>query len=223
MSGYCDRAKQQFQCRGSSVRLHFGAYSRELRATLRNKREVPVKAHSWLLSAFVTMLFACAGAATPDPPVLVPLGWFSSMNQTAEHCNGYRVALWKYSDSSLRGVFEACAGLVGDLRRAHISVGSFDAQANTVTFEAELSLGMDYIVGGSETPSRDHFVFSGHLKNGSLQGELTHSDLVHPGHKVKTAALLLSRRTIPLESYETLDGWEKAHQESSAGIGVTPR
>jgi hypothetical protein len=167
-------------------------------------------ARGWTLAVWILIL-ALPGVALPDPDAVTPLGTYSSITQDGEHCKGYEVALWRGADLSLYGIFRACSGLVGDLRMARISAGRIDPRAETISFEADLSLGMDYVAGGSEIPSRDHFVFDGKFQAGNLAGVVMHSDLVRPTRKPKSASLVLAKRNVSLKSYGTLAEWERAY------------
>jgi len=155
-----------------------------------------------------------AGAAA-EAPLVVPVGSFSNISQDAEHCNGYRVDLWTVRDSVLLGVFTACAGLTGDLHRGHVNMGRLDPQTHTIKFESDLSLGMDYAKGGNETPSRDHYVFSGTLGEGKLEGSMAHYDLVHPKREPKSQHVLLNQLKVKFDAYITERDWELVHGKAT--------
>jgi len=143
---------------------------------------------------------------TPEP--LVPLGSFSSLRQDSEHCNGYSVELWRFG-ASLRGLFRACAGLAGDIRTGIIGTGSHDQTSGAISFEANLSLGMDYLKGGVETPSKDHFSFIGTLAGDALTGKLARTDEVYPNRKPHVESVRLKRRREKLPSYSSHLEWQR--------------
>jgi hypothetical protein len=170
--------------------------------------------------AVALVLVASATAQAGDVSTsLVPLGSFSSLRQDSEHCNGYSVELWRFG-TSVRGLLHMCAGLTGDIRTGTISTGSYDQRSGMVSFAANLSLGMDYVKDGGETPSKDHFSFVGKLTDDSLVGKLEKTDEVYPNRKPRMISVRLKRQPEKLPSYSTYEDWarevEKAATERAA-------
>jgi hypothetical protein len=118
------------------------------------------------------------------------------------------VELWRFGPS-LRGLFRTCAGLTGDIRAGMIRTGSHHEQSGAVSFEADLSLGMDYTRGGVETPSKDHFSFVGTLAGHALTGKLARADEVYPNHRPRVESVKLKRQREKLPSYSSYQEWQR--------------
>src|SRR5882724_2979861 len=122
-------------------------------------------------------LVLCADLAAADE--VAPIGTFSALRQTGEHCSGYSIELWQTAGSAIRGLFRACKGLAGDLPTGLIERSSYDEKSGRLSFEARLTLGNDYIAGRGEVPSRDLFAFDGRLGAAELTGTLKRTDRVY--------------------------------------------
>lgn len=157
-------------------------------------------------------LVSCLVAFADDQTQILPLGSFSSLQQDNEHCKGYSVELWRGGDS-LWGLFRTCAGLTGDIVTSIVSIRNYDKRSGAISFETALSLGMDYVKGGSEIPSKDHFLFVGTLSDGALVGKLQKTDEVDPNHKPRMSSINLRRRKENLPSFLNSEDWRRHAEE----------
>ena len=149
----------------------------------------------------------CAAAAE-----VAPIGTFSAMRQTGEHCSGYSVDLW-LTAGAVRGLFRACKGLAGDLPVGLIERSSYDEKSGRLSFAARLTLGNDYIAGRGEVPSRDLFAFDGRLGTAELTGTLKRTDRVYDDNNAVTEQIRLKKQRDRLPSYPSPDDWQRQADE----------
>jgi hypothetical protein len=146
-------------------------------------------------------------AAVAELPARVaPVGAFTAIVQDKEHCQGYRVDLWQAGGVPL-GLLHVCAGLTGDQITAVADVSQLDLRTGAVAFEANMSLGMDYLKGGTQAASRDHLSFKGKITGSELVGDLTWSNENHPKHRPRTETLHLRRLSEPLPGFSGESEW----------------
>lgn len=155
-------------------------------------------------------LVLCADFAAADE--VAPIGTFSAIRQTGEHCSGYSVDLWRTA-GAIRGLFRACKGLAGDLPVGLIERSSYDEKSGRLSFAARLTLGNDYIAGQGEVPSRDLFAFDGRLGAAELTGTLKRTDRVHDDNDDVTEQVRLKKQRDKLPSYPSPDAWQRQADE----------
>jgi hypothetical protein len=160
----------------------------------------------------VLAILSCLDALADDQTRIVPVGSYSSLQQDNEHCKGFSVDLWRGGDS-LWGLFRTCAVLTGDIVTSIVSIRSYDRRSGAISFETTLSLGVDYVKGGSEIPSKDHLVFVGTLSESALVGKLQKTDEVYPNHKPKMSSVKLQRRNESLPSFLSYEDWRRRAEE----------
>ena len=166
----------------------------------------------WLL----VLVPLAAGAADTGPAVAVtPLASFSSIHQDSEHCAGHKLDVW-HAGAAYLGLFSLCSGLTGDIVTSVAAISQFDPSSGAVAFEARLSQGTDYLKGGVEAPSKDHFTFLGHLAGDEVTGTLTWTDDNYPTHKPKTFVLHLHRAAATLPKFNSEATWRQ-HAQQLAG------
>lgn len=114
------------------------------------------------------------------------------MRFTEEHAYGVSVWLWQ-QQNSVFGLLDVAEGLQGDTPTGLLEDVRFDAVSSRMSFKAKLTVGLHYCSQHQAVPSRDLFEFRGQLKHGSLVGELTRSDGLHPGSKPQTERVALKK------------------------------
>jgi hypothetical protein len=160
-----------------------------------------------------------AGAADTGVAVAVsPIASFSSIHQDSEHCAGHKLDVWRTGAAYL-GLFSLCSGMTGDIVTSVAAISQFDSASGAIAFEARLSQGTDYLKGGVEAPSKDHFTFLGHLAGDEITGTLTWTDDNYPTHKPKTFALHLHRASATLPKFNSEATWRQ-HAEQLASPTV---
>ena len=151
------------------------------------------------------------GAGAADAGVagaVSPIASFSSIHQDSEHCAGHKLDVWRTSAAYL-GLFSLCSGMTGDIVTSVANISQFDSASGAVAFEARLSQGMDYLKGGVEAPSKDHFTFLGHVAGDEITGTLTWTDDNYPTHKPKTLVLHLHRASATLPKFNSEATWRQ--------------
>jgi hypothetical protein len=148
------------------------------------------------------------GLAESSQPKIVPLGSFAKIQADGEHCSGYVVDLWRIDDTLL-GTIEYCEGMAGDIPLGVIENQHFDASTGKISFTARLSVGMNYLKGGEETPSKDSWEFHGSIEGTMLAGALVQRNEVYPQRALKQVALMLTRQKKNLRSFQSLADWTK--------------
>jgi hypothetical protein len=171
-----------------------------------------------ILALFFILPLVVTAFAEESVVRIVPVGSYSSVRQDAEHCNGEALDVWRNGDSHL-GLFHTCAGLTGDTITAVATVTEFDSPSHHVAFEGVLSRGMDYLKGGIQAPSKDHFTFTGTLAGDEVTGSLTWIDENYPTHKPRVVKLRMHRVVQPLPGFATQADWSQyAGKLSTQGI-----
>ena len=170
-----------------------------------------------ILALSLLLPWGAGGRADEASPAVTPVGSFSSISQDAEHCTGEALDVWR-SGASFLGMFHTCAGITGDTITAVATVKDFDSSAHAVAFEGMLSRGMDYLKGGVQAPSKDHFVFEGTLSGDEITGKLTWTDENYPNHKPKVTTLHLRRQSLQLPAFASQTAWSSYATQHS-----TPR
>jgi len=161
-----------------------------------------------ILALSCLLPWVAASQADETPDQVTPLGSFSSINEDAEHCNGEALDVWRIGNTFV-GLFHTCAGTSGDTITAVASVRQFDATTHAVVFEGALSRGTDYLKGGVQTPSKDHFSFKGTISGDEIVGSLSWIDENYPTHKPKVATLHLRRKSVQLPGFATQADWSR--------------
>lgn len=157
------------------------------------------------------VVVGCAEVAGADE--VVPVGNFSAIRQTGEHCSGYSIDLWRTA-GAIRGLFRACRGLAGDLPVGLIERSSYDEKSGRLSFETRLTLGNDYIAGRGEVPSRDLFAFNGRLGPAELIGTLKRTDRVYDDNNDVTEQIRLKKQRDRLPPYPSPDDWQRQADEA---------
>ena len=165
---------------------------------------------SFMTALALLVVVGCAEVAAGDE--VVPIGSFSAMRQTGEHCSGYSVDLWRTA-GAIRELFRACNGLAGDLPTGLIERSSYDEKSGRLSFETRLTLGNDYIAGRGEVPSRDLFAFDGRLSAAELTGRLKRTDRVYDDNDDVTEQIRLKKQRDKLPSYPSPDAWQRQADE----------
>ena len=68
---------------------------------------------------------------------------------------------------------------------------------------------MDYLKGGVQAPSKDHFTYKGALSGDEILGDLTWYDENYPTHKPKVVAVRLRRKSVQLPVFATQADWSR--------------
>lgn len=130
------------------------------------------------------LLFCCRSTAAAqtvdcrsiaDTARISEVGAFSNMRYTVEHAYGYSIMLWRAGDCLL-GFLESSEGLAGDTPIGALEHLEFDSKTGRLAFSAKLTMGVVSARGSRDfAPSRDLFVFEGHLKGDAVSGVMTHT------------------------------------------------
>jgi hypothetical protein len=163
----------------------------------------------FLLALLPPMSVADTVPATGE---VIPVASFSSIRQDAEHCNGHRLDVW-HAQASYLGLFAICEGTTGDIVTAVANISQFDSTSGSVVFETRLSRGMDYLKGGVESPSKDHFTFTGHWAGDEITGTLTWTDDNYPTHKPRTSTVHWHRALTALPKFNSESAWRRHADE----------
>jgi len=166
------------------------------------------------LSLLALVPLAVGAADTGVSVPVSPIASFSSIHQDSEHCAGHKLDVWRASAAYL-GLFSLCSGMTGDIVTSVADISQFDSASGAVSFETRLSQGTDYLKGGVESPSKDHFTFLGHLTGDEITGTLTWTDDNYPTHKPKTFVLHLRRASAMLPKFNSEAAWRQ-HAEQLA-------
>jgi hypothetical protein len=105
--------------------------------------------------------------------------------------------------------------MTGDIVTSIADISQFDPTSGAVAFAAKLSQGTDYLKGGVEAPSKDHFTFLGHLAADEITGTLTWTDDNYPTHKPKTLVLHLHRGSTTLPKFNSEATWRQHAQQAA--------
>jgi len=168
----------------------------------RHRRRPP-----WWLPVLTVLAAIAVGADVAVAQEVAPIGTYSTVRQSGEHCSGYSVDLWRTA-GTIRGLFHSCQGLAGDLPAGLIERSSYDEKSGRLSFETRLTLGNDY-VEGREVPSKDLFTFDGRLGAAELAGTLKKIDQVYDDDKGVTERIRLRKQRATLPSYPSLDDWRR--------------
>jgi hypothetical protein len=148
----------------------------------------------------------------PDSTTIRQVGAFSNMRYTEEHAYGYTVYLWQ-TGKCLFGRFEASEGLSGDTPAGTLNQVCHDVATGKLVFATKLTLGITKPTDGTVwVPSRELFLFNGHLGTKVLKGKLKQSDQLRPDLRAaeQEVVLPLSRQQEEfMIQAETYGEWRK--------------
>jgi hypothetical protein len=150
------------------------------------------------------------GAATDD---VAPIGAYSAMHYSNEHCDGYALDLWRTAET-VHGLFHVCHGLEDSQAVGLIEQVSYDQKTGHLTFTARLTIGSDYLGEGKQVPSRDVFMFDGRLAATEVTGTLKHVDQVDEKSIATTERIRLKKQREKLSSYPSLADWHREMDET---------
>jgi hypothetical protein len=156
------------------------------------------------------------GAAATDG--VAPIGSYTAMHYSDEHCDGYAIDLWSTAET-VQGLFHVCHGLEDSQAVGLIEQVSYDEKTGHLTFTARLTVGSDYVRGGKEVPSRDVFTFDGHLATTEVTGTLKHVDQVHVKSVATSERIRLKKQREDLSSYPSLADWRRKMDETLEARG----
>ena len=120
------------------------------------------------------------------------VGTFSNMEFTEEHAYGSQLELWKCENEFI-GLFMYSEGLAGDTPTGLLENVQYNPQAKGLTFDAKLTTGVRYRGPGKEEPTHDLFVFSGKLKDNSVEGVLKRFDKLENTHQPLIEKVVLKK------------------------------
>lgn len=138
---------------------------------------------------------------------MVPIGAFSNVKYSGEHCSGYEIDLWR-ARTTLLGLITYCAGLADKQASGSLEEQKFDPASGELAFAVRLTVGMDYLPAG-ETPSKDFWTFRGKLGAGALSGTLTKLDRNYPTGAPRQSRLTLRKSKEKLSPFGNSDEWTR--------------
>lgn len=138
---------------------------------------------------------------------MVPIGAFSNVKYSGEHCSGYEIDLWR-AGTTLLGLITYCAGLADKQASGSLEEQKFDPASGELAFAVRLTVGMDYLPAG-ETPSKDFWTFRGKLGAGALSGTLTKLDRNYPTGAPRQSRLTLRKSKEKLSPFGNSDEWTR--------------
>lgn len=169
-----------------------------------------------ILASILNMPMGAAAFAAEEP--VTPVGEYSMLHQDGEHCSGYSVDLWRFN-SAIIGLFQACAGMVGDMPTGVIERQFYDARTGRLSFEVRLTLGSDYLGAGRQVPSQDLFSFSGKLSPAELVGTLRKTDQAYADDNVSRENIRLIKQKMLLPTYGSIEQWHSRINELLKATG----
>jgi hypothetical protein len=156
------------------------------------------------------------GAAATDG--VAPIGSYTAMRYSDEHCDGYAIDLWGNAET-VQGLLHVCHGLADSQAVGLIEQVSYDEKTGHLAFTARLTVGSDYVRGGDQVPSRDVFTFDGHLATTEITGTLKHVDQVYAKRVATSEQIRLKKQREKLSSYPTLADWRRKMDENLETTG----
>ena len=141
-------------------------------------------------------------------PAIQPFAAFDDFRVTAEHQYGHRVELWR-AEGELVGLLAVSQGLQGDTPVGVLEDVAHDAATGRLSFGARLSRGTHGCRWHHDVPSRDLYRFEGALKGDRLEGNLTYTDALHPGHQARRERLLLKKQRDAPSGFDSLPAWRQ--------------
>jgi len=142
------------------------------------------------------------------PQGFTGLGHFSNEN-TKDRQSLMQLTLWQ-EGTQMFGLFSFSDNINGDTKMGLLEKISFNAVTDYIVFSVKLSMGLHSCKIHNNVPSRDLYLFTGFMFNGTISGTLKHADGFHQDQVPMQENIVFKKTEAIIGQYHSREEWEAA-------------